>query len=106
MARVHDMAGIHGGEVDRSEHQKSEFDKRANALLRLLMHPKNEVIYVDEMRRAIEDGGDERYIELGYFERWIEAARVLLVERGVLSEEEINQRMQKIREEMALSGHG
>ena len=106
MVKVHDLAGLHEGGVDRSEHPRSEFDKRANALLRLLMHPKTNAIYVDEMRRAVEDVGDERYFELSYYQRWIEAARVLLVERGVLTEEEIAQRMEKIREEMSLSGHG
>lgn len=105
MAKIHDMAGQPGGQVDRSHHPKSEFDKRANALLRLLLHPKTDVIYVDEMRRAVEDVGDEAYFELSYYERWIEAARVLLVERGVLTEEEIARRVKKIREEMALSGH-
>ena len=106
MAKVHDLAGVYEGEVDRAEHPKSGFDKRANALLRMLMHPKTNAIYVDEMRRAIEGLGEERYFGLSYYERWIEAARVLLVERGVLTEEEIGQRMEKIREEMALSGHG
>ena len=105
MARVHDLAGQHDGDVDRSEHPKTGFDKRANALLRLLMHPRNEVIFVDEMRRAVEDLGNEAYFDLSYYERWTAAARVLLVERGVLTEEEVTQRMQKIREEMGLSGH-
>ena len=105
MARIHDMAGQPAGQVDSSEHPKTEFDKRANALLGLLMHPKTNAIYVDEMRRVIEDLGDEAYTSLSYYERWIEAARVLLVERGVLTEEEIAQRVIKIQEEMALSGH-
>lgn len=106
MAKVHDMAGLHDGGVDRTAHPRTEFDKRANALLRLLMHPKTNAIYVDEMRRAVEELGEERYFSLSYYQRWIEAARVLLVERGVLTEAEIGQRMEKIREEMALSGHG
>ncbi len=105
MARIHDMAGQPAGQVDRSEHPKTEFDKRANALLRLLIHPKTEAIYVDEMRRAVEDLGEEAYTDLSYYERWIEAARVLLVQRGVLTEEEIARRVNKIGEEMALSGH-
>ena len=105
MARIHDMAGQPAGQVDASDHPKTEFDKRANALLRLLMHPKTNAIYVDEMRRAVEDLGDEDYTNLSYYERWIEAARVLLVERGVLTKDEIAQRVEKIREEMALSGH-
>jgi hypothetical protein len=105
MSKVHDLGGKPAGDVDLSPHPKTEFDRQANALLRLLMHPDTNIIYVDELRRAIEDVGEETYFELSYYERWIHAAHVLLVEHGLLTEEEIEQRMAKIREELKLSGH-
>ena len=105
MTKVHDLGGQAAGPVDLSEHVKSEFDKNVNALLRLLMHPDNEIIFVDEMRRAVENLGDKKYFELSYYERWIEAAHVLLIERGVLSQEEIERKIASIREQMVLSGH-
>ena len=105
MARVHDMAGRSAGAIDQARHPRTEFDQKVNALVRLLMDPGVEVIYVDQLRRAVEDVGDDAYFDLTYYERWLEAARVLLVERGVLTEEEISARVAKIRAELEMSGH-
>lgn len=59
MAKVHDMAGQPASQLDLSAHPKTEFDRRVNALVRLLMHPKHEIIFVDELRRGVEEVGDE-----------------------------------------------
>tara|TARA_B100001013_G_C24594939_1_gene436371 strand:+ start:1105 stop:1269 length:165 start_codon:yes stop_codon:yes gene_type:complete len=42
------------------------------------------------MRRAIESLDDERYVAMGYYEKWTAALEILLVEKGVLTTEEID----------------
>jgi hypothetical protein len=49
----------------------------------------------DELRRAIESL--EHYRDLSYYERWVAATEKLLVEKGVLSSNEIDERAAEIR---------
>ncbi len=55
MTRVHDRGGWPGaGLIERSEHELSWWEKRTDALMRLMWTPERRFIRVDEMRRAIE----------------------------------------------------
>jgi hypothetical protein len=44
----------------------------------------------DEMRRAIESLEPAAYESMSYYERWTAALEILLVEKGVLTPEEID----------------
>jgi hypothetical protein len=44
------------------------------------------------MRRTIESIEPGQYEELGYYGRWITAIEKLMVEKGILSREEIDER--------------
>lgn len=102
---VHDLGGLPIDEpIDRSEHEPTFFEKRVDALMRLLYHPDRGVFRVDEMRRAIESLPKDDYFGLTYYERWVNVMRQLLVEKGVLSEVEIEERMAAIRERLAAEG--
>jgi nitrile hydratase len=48
----------------------------------------------DQHRRAIESL--EEYRDLSYYERWVAATEKLLVEKGILSSEEIDERAAEI----------
>lgn len=92
MARVHDRGGWpDAGPVDRHEHDLNMWEQRTDALMRTL-RGKNYMV-VDELRRAIESIELSRYEELTYYERWAEAMELLLVEKGVLTREEIDQKV-------------
>ena len=95
MRDVHDMGGLPGGPVDRSEHAPEFFEKRVDAMVRLLRSPERKVFGLDELRRGIESLPD--YAQLGYYNRWIRSIKLLLLEKGVLSEEEIARKMKEIR---------
>jgi nitrile hydratase len=89
MTRVHDRGGWpEAGSIDRDEHDLSMWEKRTDALMRTLR--RKHYMRVDEMRRAIESIELKRYEQLGYYERWTEAMEILLVEKGVLTREEID----------------
>lgn len=47
------------------------------------------VLTVDEFRRAQEDLEPGQYRSLSYYQRWLLAIENLLVEKGILSPEEI-----------------
>ena len=90
---VHDLGGLPAGPVDLSEHDRTFFDQRVDAMMRLLTHLESGHYTVDSMRRAIESLSHDDYFGLGYYERWVRAIRVLTVERGLLSEDELKRKL-------------
>lgn len=99
MMGPHDMGGNAAGPVHKDEHEASFFEKRVDAMMRLLSHPSRGIVGTDQNRRAIESLPD--YNELSYYERWIKSMKILLVEKGLLSEAEIARRMQEIQQREA-----
>ena len=92
MARVHDLGGSSGGPIDKSQHQIEDWERLADAV-NIALGVKG-LQTTDEHRRAIESL--ENYRELGYYERWVAATEKLLVEKGILTREEIDQRSAEI----------
>lgn len=96
--KVNDIGGLPAGPVCKDEHPSTLHEKRVDALLRLLSGPKLEAFTVDAMRRAIESNTEEDYRNLGYYDKWIRAVRDLVVEQQVLSRDEIDARVELLRE--------
>lgn len=94
MRRHHDMGGLPAGPVDRSEHDYAFWEKRVDALQVLLSQKK--LLRVDELRRGIEQIGADAYDKLGYYERWITSITNNLLEKGILTSEELGRRMAEI----------
>jgi hypothetical protein len=90
---VHDLGGQPAGPVDLTEHERTFFDQRVDAMMRLLAHPEDGYYTVDAMRRAIESLPRDDYFGLGYYERWVRAIRLLAVEKGLLTEDEISRKL-------------
>jgi hypothetical protein len=91
----HDMGGLPAGPVDRHEHVKDAWEKRVDALARLLSQKK--LRRVDEARRAIEALPPDAYDRLSYYERWMAATAQLLLERGVITSDELGRKMEEVR---------
>ena len=97
MPGVHDRGGRpDAGPMDKAEHGLSFWEKRTDALLVLLGSPDKRVIRVDELRRAIESLPPDAYESMTYYERWITAIETLLIEKGVLTKAEIDQKAKEI----------
>jgi hypothetical protein len=92
VARVHDLGGSSGGPIDKSQHQTEDWERLADAV-NIALGVKG-LQTTDEHRRAIESL--ENYRELGYYERWVAATEKLLVEKGILTREEIDQRSAEV----------
>jgi len=93
----HDMGGLPAGAVEISEHDYAHWEKRVDALMVLLSAPERRLLRVDELRRQIESLGPEAYDKMSYYERWIAAIAKTMLERGVLSADELGRKMEAVK---------
>ncbi len=96
MHRHHDMGGQSAGPVEPSAHDYAPWEKRVDAIMRLLTDSKRRVMTIDELRRGIEDLGPGAYDQLNYYQRWIASIANILIERGVITVDELGRRMAEI----------
>ena len=97
MSAVHDMGGRPNDDpIDRSEHILMDWERRTNALVGVLRERR--LINADELRRGIEEIPPREYESLTYYERWSASLERLLVEKGLLTTEEIDARADGLRE--------
>lgn len=81
MRHMHDRGGWpDAGPIERAEHDYSMWEKRTDAMLRILTRDQH-IIRVDELRRAIESIPPRDYETMTYYERWIEVELAELVTR-------------------------
>jgi hypothetical protein len=91
-ARAHDLGGQPAGAIDWSEHEAEPWQNLVTAMMYLL-RDQCRLAKTDEMRRAIEDMRPEDYRRLGYFEKWAVGFATLVVEKGLMSRDEIERRI-------------
>ncbi len=96
------MGGLPAGAVEAAEHDYALWEKRVDALLVLLSRKDPRLITVDELRRNIESLGPEAYDKMTYYERWIYAITQTLLERGVITVDELGRRMESVQSREAL----
>jgi hypothetical protein len=87
---IHDMGGLSRfrcSPVERDEAPPDAFGKRVDALRQVLAQKK--MMTVDELRRGIEAIPEGEYFSLTYYERWLTSITTLLVEKGVVTPEEL-----------------
>jgi hypothetical protein len=87
---THDMGGasrFRCTAVERDEAPPDDFGKRVDALRQLLA--QKGLMTVDELRRGIEAIPEDEYLALTYYERWLRSMTTLMLEKGVLSQEDL-----------------
>ncbi|MGE5147674.1 MAG: ScnB-like protein, partial [Candidatus Eiseniibacteriota bacterium] len=70
---------------------------RVDAMMMLLTNRATPLMTVDQIRRAIESLPPDAYDRMGYYERWIHALTTILTEKGVLTKDEVEARVAKVR---------
>jgi len=94
MNGVHDLGGMHGfGPVIREHNEPvfhSEWENRVFGMTLTAMG--RGVCNVDEFRRAIERMPPARYLAATYYEKWLDGITRLFVEKGVVTEAQIQAR--------------
>ncbi len=92
MPRPHDRGSWPTDElIDQTEHVMMDWERRVEALHQVL--GRKGIRSTDEMRRAIESLEPDTYEALSYYERWTAALEILVVEKGILTTEEIDGKM-------------
>ena len=95
----HDLGGMPGGDIDRTTHDYTFWERRVDAMVYLLFR-KGVVKDWAEMRHRIESLGPDVYERLSYYERWAGAAAALMVARGVVTQEELDRCMSELAEHL------
>lgn len=84
--------------VPREEHVFAVWEKRVDAMQRILGGGGRKVYGIDELRRAIESLSPAEYHSAGYYERWVKAIAALVVEKGLLTDAELDGRLAALRQ--------
>ena len=97
MSGVHDMGGRPNDDpIDQSQHILSDWERHTHAMVGVLREKR--LITTDELRRGIESIAPEEYERLSYYERWSASLETLVVEKGLVTQEEIDARAEGLRE--------
>jgi nitrile hydratase subunit beta len=101
MNGVHDLGGMHGmGSIDPEPDEPifhEPWERRVFAMFIGTFAGGH--FNVDEFRHAIERMSPAEYLSSTYYEHWLHAMETLLVEKGALSREEFEKRVQKLQKE-------
>ncbi|MGD9754526.1 MAG: nitrile hydratase subunit beta [Acidimicrobiia bacterium] len=93
MNGVHDLGGMHGFGPVAAEPERSEpvfhADWEATVLSSMLGTTRLRQWNVDEFRRNIEQLPPVDYLTFSYYEKWLAALERLVVEHGLVTEQEL-----------------
>jgi len=87
------MGGSPGGLVDKNQHEVEDWERLADAISSAL--GAKGLQSTDELRRAIESL--ENYRDLSYYERWAAATEKLLVEKSIITGDEVDEKAAEIQ---------
>jgi nitrile hydratase subunit beta len=80
--------------LNLQEHTLADWEVLADAVAQAL--GAKGIRTTDESRRAMEDMPAADYLALSYYERWVKGTEHLLVEKGILTREEIDRKMEEL----------
>lgn len=99
MAKVtklpNDVGGNDAGPLKISDHEILPWEKRCHALLDIL--DANKIINTEEKRRGVEELGKELISKNGYYERWILAAANILMQKELITPDEIARKTAEVQ---------
>ena len=108
MAGPHDVRSPHGPDEPQAESQAPAqaadmtfWEKQIDALHTLIADDKRRIVGRDENRRAVESLGNDVYNTMNYYERWTAATCRQLIEKGVLTQAEVDAKVAEIKTRFA-----
>jgi hypothetical protein len=90
-----DLGGRPAEPLAITDHELLPWEKRCHALLDVL--DQHKLVNTEEKRRGVEDLGGEIYAQLTYYEKWIVAAANVLMQKGVLTPDEIARKLEAVK---------
>jgi len=100
----HDLGGLDGGPIEVVVTEAKPWEKLAVVIGNALGAKGAKLVCTDEVRRTREEMGADLYNRLGYFEKGIESLKRLLVEKGLIDQQELERRMSEIARQIAKEG--
>ena len=96
MKAIHDLGGMHGfGPIKMDSAQFHERWEQEVFVINKIIQLHG-IYKVDEKRHASERIPPLRYLQLSYFEKWLDSIEMLLIEKGVLTKEDIDSRRESL----------
>jgi hypothetical protein len=102
MRGPHDVGGLPDGPVDTEPHDVTYWEKQIDALRAVIGSKK--IVLTDENRRYVEGLGHDAYDRLTYYQRWTAALSRQMIDKGLLTQAEIDDRVQDLRRRLAEGG--
>ena len=99
----HDVGGAEAGPVDQSEHENAHWEWQIDAMIRLALK-KGLITDFAELRDGIEKLTPEDYENSTYYERWASALASTLVDRGVVTAEQLDEQVGRVRARQEAEG--
>jgi hypothetical protein len=99
MRGPNDIGGLDSGPVDTEPHNMTFWEKQVDAL-NMLLGAKG-IRRTDENRRYIEMLGHDAYNKLSYYERWTASMSRLLIDKGHITQVEIDAKIADLRIRLA-----
>ncbi len=97
MEAPHDRGGWPGaGPIDQTQHVLEDWELLADGLSQALS--AKGLRRTDELRRSIESLDPKVYESLAYYEKWVTATEALLIEKRILTQEEIDRKVAELDE--------
>ncbi len=100
MNGVHDLGGTHGhGPINPEPNEPmfhADWEKRVFALF--FGTAAEGFLNVDEFRYAIERMGPADYLTSSYYEHWLHTYETILVEKGILTQAELDKKYAELKE--------
>ena len=99
---THDVGGVdieasdkgeYSAKIDLTDKPNSYWESCIHALLVVLSTKKPSLASTDEIRRCVEGLEPKAYKDWGYYDKWSVALTTLLLERGVITQAEIDEEL-------------
>jgi hypothetical protein len=104
MDGIHDLGGMDGfGSVPMGGHEtdaSAPWEQRVQGLFRAALAQR--LLNIDEFRHGIERMDPLRYLEAAYYDRWYTSVERILIEKGMVTEEELEERSALLRARPAI----
>lgn len=97
MRGYHDIGGKSAGEIPKIDLPWMHWEKQTEAVRDLLGDGTRRLVALDEMRRGFESFGLEKYSRYSFYRRRLEAMIDILIEKGVITREELNSEINQRR---------
>jgi hypothetical protein len=94
---VNDIGGENWGPISLDQKETPEWAKLSTALRGALGDHGARLVNLHEGRRAREEMSYERYHGLGYFEMGMQAIYDILIQKGVVTEQEVHARIEALK---------